>query len=84
MISSLATFSWGSLRLRSHVRLGAIVVIALLGAALLSAPWETLSVSALLYLGLIPFSIASYRKARRQRHLTGTRQPQPDEPAPAV
>ena len=29
MISNLATFSWGSLRLRSHVRLGAIVVIAL-------------------------------------------------------
>ena len=30
MISNLATFSWGSLRLRSHVRLGALVVIVLL------------------------------------------------------
>lgn len=67
MISSVATFSWGSLRLRSHVRLGAIVVIALLGAALLSAPWETLSVAAIIYAGLIPFSIASYAKIRRQR-----------------
>lgn len=67
MISNLATFSWGSLRLRSHVRLGAIVVIALLGAALLSAPWETLSVAAIIYALLIPFSIAAYAKVRRQR-----------------
>ena len=34
LISSIATFSWGSLRLRRHVRLEAIVVIALTGAAL--------------------------------------------------
>jgi CDP-diacylglycerol--serine O-phosphatidyltransferase len=67
MISSVATFSWGSLRLRSHIRLGAIVVIALLGAALLSAPWETLSVAAIFYAALIPFSMAAYAKVRRQR-----------------
>ncbi len=67
MISSLATFSWGSLRLRSHVRLGALVVIALVFAALISAPFPTLSVAALLYALMIPFSIASYAKVRRQR-----------------
>jgi len=67
MISNLATFSWGSLRLRSHVRLGAIVVIALLGAALFTAPLETLSVAALLYAGMIPFSILAYTRVRRQR-----------------
>jgi CDP-diacylglycerol--serine O-phosphatidyltransferase len=67
MISNLATFSWGSLRLRSHVRLGALVVIALVFAALISAPFPTLSVAALLYALMIPFSIASYAKVRRQR-----------------
>lgn len=67
MISNLATFSWGSLRLRSHVRLGALVVIALIFAALISAPFPTLSVAALLYALMIPFSIASYAKVRRQR-----------------
>lgn len=71
MISNIATFSWASLRLRSHVRLGAIVVIALLGAALLSAPWETLSVAAVIYAALIPFSMASYAKVRRQRRAAG-------------
>ncbi len=66
-ISSVATFSWGSLRLRRHVRLEAIVVITLTGAALISAPLETMSVVALIYLGLIPFSMWSYARVKRQR-----------------
>jgi CDP-diacylglycerol---serine O-phosphatidyltransferase len=67
MISSVATFSWTSLKLRRHVRLGAILVIALVGAALFSEPWPTLSVAALIYVLLIPFSIVSYAKVKRQR-----------------
>lgn len=67
LISSVATFSWGSLRLRRHVRLEAIVVIALTGAALITAPWETLSVVALGYLALIPLSMLSYARVKRQR-----------------
>ena len=72
MISNVATFSWGSLRLRSHIRLGAILIIALLGAALLSAPWETLSVAALIYAGLIPLSIVHYGRVKRQRAAQAT------------
>ena len=79
MVSNLATFSWNSLRLRSHVRFGAIVVIALLGAALLSAPWETLSVSAILYVALIPFSIAAYARIKRQRGSAVPRSRQPQQ-----
>ena len=67
VISSIATWSWGSLRLRRSVRLEAIVVIALVGGAVVSAPWETLSVIALIYLALIPFSMAGYERVRRQR-----------------
>lgn len=67
MISNIATFSWTSLRLRSHVRLWVIGVVALIGGALISAPWPTLSVAAIIYAGLIPFSIASYAKVRRLR-----------------
>jgi CDP-diacylglycerol--serine O-phosphatidyltransferase len=67
LISSLATFSWGSFRLRRHMRLEAILIIAILGGALVSAPWETLSIVALLYLVLIPFSIWSYARVKKQR-----------------
>jgi CDP-diacylglycerol--serine O-phosphatidyltransferase len=66
-ISSIATFSWGSLRLRRNVRLEAIVVIAIVGGALFTAPFETLSVAALLYLAMIPFSMLSYARVKRQR-----------------
>lgn len=66
-ISNIATFSWTSLRLRRNIRLEAILAIALIGGALFSAPWQTLSVVALVYLAMIPFSVASYTKVRRQR-----------------
>lgn len=76
VISSLATYSWTSFRLRRRVRLEAIVFIAIVGGALLTAPWETLSVLALLYLAAIPFSILSYGRVKAQR--AGTmRSPEP-------
>jgi CDP-diacylglycerol--serine O-phosphatidyltransferase len=67
MVSNLATFSWGSLRLRSHVRLGALLVVALVGGAIFTAPWPTLSIAAILYALTIPFSIGAYSKVKRQR-----------------
>jgi CDP-diacylglycerol--serine O-phosphatidyltransferase len=79
VISSLATFSWTSFRLRRRVRLEAIVVIAIVGGALLTAPWETLSVLALLYLASIPFSILSYGRIKAQRGAA----PRPTPPPPA-
>ncbi len=82
VISSVATFSWGSLRLRRNVRLEAIVIIALIGGALVSAPWHTLSAVALLYLAMIPFSIASYARVRRLRAAAAARASLPPDPAP--
>lgn len=67
MISNIATFSWASVRLRRSVRLEAIAAIGLLGVALITAPWHTLSVVCILYLLAIPFSIASYAKVKRPR-----------------
>lgn len=82
VISSLATYSWTSFRLRRRVRLEAIVFIAIVGGALLTAPWETLSVLAVLYLAAIPFSIMSYARVKAQR-AAGTRRPEPPA-APAA
>src|SRR3546814_13540332 len=65
MISNVATFSWTSLRLRSHVRMWAIVVIALVGGALFSAPWPTLSLASMLYAALIPASVYARSEERR-------------------
>lgn len=81
VISSVATFSWGSLRLRRNVRLEAILLIAIVGAALFSAPFGTLSAAALLYVLLIPLSVFSYAKTRRPRALA-VPQPAPAAQAP--
>jgi CDP-diacylglycerol--serine O-phosphatidyltransferase len=66
MISSVATYSWSSLRIRRSSRLLAIAGIGLLGAAVVTAPWTTLLVIAVIYLAMIPFSMASYSRARRR------------------
>ena len=67
MVSSVATYSWTSFRLRPSVRFEAIALVVLIGAGLVSAPWHTLSVLVIGYLATLPFSIASYARIRRQR-----------------
>jgi CDP-diacylglycerol--serine O-phosphatidyltransferase len=65
MISNVATFSWGSLRLRRHIRLEVILLAALVGTALFSEPWWTLIGVTLAYLAFIPFSVMSYARVKR-------------------
>ncbi len=78
MVSSVATFSWKSLRLRRNIRFEALAGIVLLFAALVVAPWHTLSAISVIYLALLPFSIASYAKVRRLRASGGSvRGPEP-------
>ena len=67
MISSLPTYSWSSIRIRQGWRLFALAGIALLGAALIVAPWITLLAIAGLYLAMIPGALMSYAKVRRRR-----------------
>lgn len=62
MVSSLATYSWKSLRLRRNVRFEALVVVAILLAALVTVPWQTLTLVCVAYLATLPFSIRAYRR----------------------
>ncbi|MFL6727279.1 MAG: CDP-alcohol phosphatidyltransferase family protein [Sphingomicrobium sp.] len=67
MISSLPTYSWASIRIRPAWRLSALAGLALLGAALIVAPWPTLLVLAAAYLLMIPAASWSYARVRRRR-----------------
>jgi len=67
MISDLATYGWSSFRLRREFRLPALLLIGLIGAALLTAPWATLGVSVILYAAAVPFAVRSYAKVKRRR-----------------
>lgn len=71
MISSIATFSWGSVRPRRNVRLELIGLIALIGAALFSVPWIMLAAISVIYVLLIPFSIRSYARIKRPKISAG-------------
>ena len=71
MVSSVATFSWTSFRLRRTIRFEAIAGVVFVGAALVSAPWHTLSALSLLYLLALPFSVFSYARVRRLRAAPG-------------
>ena len=73
LISSVATFSWSSLRIRRSSRLFVIAGIGLFGAALVTAPWITLLAISLVYVALLPFSIASYGRVRRRRAVAAGR-----------
>ena len=67
MISNVATFSWGSLRLRRSWRLFALAAVGLLVAALVTEPWLTLLAVSATYFLLIPVSIIAYARVRRRR-----------------
>jgi CDP-diacylglycerol--serine O-phosphatidyltransferase len=67
LISSVATYSWSSLRIYRSSRLFALAGIGLLGAALVTATWWTLLGISILYIAMLPFSIASYGRVRRRR-----------------
>ncbi len=67
LVSSIATWSPSSLKLRQNIRFEAIVIVAAVAAAVISAPWPALSIIAILYLFSIPFSIRSYGRIKRQR-----------------
>lgn len=84
MVSSIATFSWSSLRLRTHIRFEAIAFVVLLGAALISAPWHTLTFLCVAYLATLPFSVAAYNRVKRLRGLPGATVPEQTVPAPAT
>jgi CDP-diacylglycerol--serine O-phosphatidyltransferase len=67
MISAIPTYSWSSIRIRRDWRMFALAGVALFGAALVVAPWQTLLVLAGLYLLMIPFALVSYARIKRRR-----------------
>ena len=72
MISSVATYSWSSVRVRRSWRLFALVGVGLLGAALFTMTAEALLLISVVYLATLPFSMASYRRVKRRRRIAAT------------
>lgn len=66
MVSRVPTFSAKKLKVANRFVLPTMVLVAVLAASTVSAPWLTMSAGLFLYLGSIPFSIRSYRELQRK------------------
>jgi len=62
VVSSLPTYSFKKIAIKSKHVVPAMIIVGAFITVLVSAPWTTLSVVMLIYLGLIPISIRSYRR----------------------
>jgi CDP-diacylglycerol---serine O-phosphatidyltransferase len=77
MISSAATPSWQSLRIRRRVRLELIALVGLGFGALLLEPWATLVALCVVYVLALPIGVVAYGRIRRQRAARLARQTGP-------
>jgi CDP-diacylglycerol--serine O-phosphatidyltransferase len=62
MVSRLPTYSFKGLRIPHNYVLPALLVVGLLAAFLVTAPWILLSLVGLSYAASIPFAVKAYRK----------------------
>lgn len=66
MVSRIPTFSTKMIRLPAKMGMPVLAFAALLIAALVHAPWQTLTILAVLYMTLIPFSIRKFRALQKE------------------
>tara|TARA_B100001094_G_C17966519_1_gene688150 strand:- start:34 stop:819 length:786 start_codon:yes stop_codon:yes gene_type:complete len=66
VVSSIPTFSFKKIKVPAKQVLPFMVISTALVAALVSAPWITLSVVLIIYLATIPISIRTYRKRKEE------------------
>ncbi len=65
MVSRIPTFSFKRFRVPHNYVVPVMLGIGAFAAFLAAEPWETLLVAGLVYLGLIPLSVRSYRRLKR-------------------
>ena len=66
MVSQIPTYSLKRLRVPQRYFLPMLVLIGLLGAVLAGAPWHTLLILSLVYLGSFPFSYRSFKRLKAE------------------
>jgi len=79
MVSQVPTYSLKQLRVPQRMVLPMLVLIALLAAGLAGAPWLTLLVISLIYIGSFPFSVLAFCKLKREAQAQAQAQAQASE-----
>ncbi|MBY0281965.1 MAG: CDP-diacylglycerol--serine O-phosphatidyltransferase [Alphaproteobacteria bacterium] len=66
MISRIPTFSLKKVKVPQRLVIPIMLLAVLTACAVYSHPWLTLSMIGLIYMGLIPFSIRSFRRVKKE------------------
>lgn len=66
MVSRVPTFAFKKMKIANQWVLPTMVLVVLIAASLLTAPWPTVSAFLLIYIASIPFSVHAYRTMRRK------------------
>jgi len=81
MVSKVPTFSGKKVRVPHRWVLPVLLLVGLLAAFLVSEPWLTLACLGALYLGMIPVSVSSFRRLKKQAAaVAGHSQSEPTAP----
>lgn len=78
VVSSIPTFSFKKVKVPANRVLPFMIIAGAFVAAIVSAPWTTLSGALLVYLGTIPFSVKTYRKRMAEEPIIRTEPAQND------
>lgn len=66
MVSRIPTFSTKTIKLPAKFAMPALAFVALMIAALVHAPWQTLTILGIAYMASIPFAIDHFRKLQKE------------------
>jgi CDP-diacylglycerol--serine O-phosphatidyltransferase len=66
MISTLPTWSFKNFKIPSEMVLPLLLGIGAYVAVLLTEPWAALAAAGLIYAGMLPFSVRSYARLKRE------------------
>jgi CDP-diacylglycerol--serine O-phosphatidyltransferase len=66
LVSTLPTWSFKNFKIRREYVLPLLLGVGLYVALLLSEPWAALAAAGIIYLGMLPFSLRSYLRLKRE------------------
>ena len=66
LVSTLPVWSFKNFKVRSEYVLPVMLGTGLFAALLVADPWAALAAAGLIYLGMLPFSVRSFRRLRRE------------------
>ncbi|MBE7209577.1 MAG: phosphatidylcholine/phosphatidylserine synthase [Gluconacetobacter diazotrophicus] len=82
-VSTLPLWSFKNFKVPSTLVLPLLLGVGLFVTVLVADPWAALAAAGLIYVGLIPFSLRSYRRLRADAEAPGEEEPDPSpEPRP--